>query len=364
VSRANLAALTLGVVVACGPSPIVPRPLPSPPAVRAEKVGAGFLVTEPAPDVKVGANRSGELVGPKVTKDFQGTPTSNSWWSSLIWQYDATNPYSLNLFAHPLVFRAASDGLGLSYPTRPSVAKREYMYRYSEDLRAGLVGMKSPDTRVSSYSDWAVTPEWKSDKGVLRATIGHGMPFVYFSKTDPAAAFVRIADDKAGGLEVWHDAEGVVGLSVAGHHYGVFGPGRCRWLRSGATFTSDLAGRTTSPSPFSGCETGNAGAFQQHAYAFVTKTNVIGATTKAGRARNQVRVSTTMKEEGTNLSTDPLIASSTPVATSRTLLGRESCAARGDGLPAPSRFTSMKFGGICRCFPRSTKRTWERSSRT
>src|SRR6476659_11113492 len=76
------------LLVSCGPSRLEPRPLPAAPGVRSEKVGAGFLVTEPAPDLKVGANRRVELVSPKVTKDFQGPPTSNTWWSSLIWQYD------------------------------------------------------------------------------------------------------------------------------------------------------------------------------------------------------------------------------------------------------------------------------------
>ena len=74
--------------VACGSSTVEPRALPSAPSLRSEKVGAGFLVTEPSADVKVGVNRRGDLVSPKVTKDFQGPPTSNTWWSSLIWQYD------------------------------------------------------------------------------------------------------------------------------------------------------------------------------------------------------------------------------------------------------------------------------------
>ena len=357
MSRAILAPLTLGVVVGCGPSPIAPRPLPAPPAVRSEKVGAGFLVTEAAPDVKVGANRSGELVGPKVTKDFQGPPTSNSWWSSLIWQYDAANPYSLNLFAHPLVYRATSDGLGVSYPSRPSVAKREYMYRYSEDLRAGVLGMKSPDTRVASYSDWAVTAEWKSEHGVLQATFGHGMPFVYFTKTDPAAAVVRIAEDKAGKIEVWKDAEGVVGLSAAGHHYGIFGPGRCRWVRSGASFTSDLAGKdyfSIAVLPDAKPET--LELFRQHAYAFVTKTNVSWRYDE-GKAELETKfeLSSTMKEEGKDLATDPLIALYRHqwLHTRTPLLGQEYMSPRGAMKLArgPSFSTVMKFPGVLPVLP-------------
>jgi endoglucanase Acf2 len=303
------AAFALALLVSCGPAQIETRPLPRQPAVRAEKVGAGFLVTEPAPDVKVGANRKGELVAPKVTKDFQGTPTSNTWWSSLIWQYDAGNPYSLNLFAHPLVVRAASDGLALSYPTRPTVAKREYMYRFSEDLRAGLVGMKSPDTRVAAYSDWSVTAEWKASHGAMRATVGHGFPFVYFSKSDPGGAFVRVAEG-AGKVDVWHEGDSVVGLTVAGHHYGIFGPTKSQWARAGASFTSDLGGKdyfSVAVLPDAKPET--LELFRKHAYAFVARTNVSWRYDEA-KAELETRfdVSTSPKEQGGDLSNDPLVA--------------------------------------------------------
>src|SRR5581483_10335398 len=153
-----------------------------------------------------------------------------------IWQYDTNNPFSSNMFAHPLAFRAAADGLGISYPTRPAIAKREYMFRYSEDLRAGIVGMASPDTRVAAYSDWSVTPEWRSSRGTLRATLGHGLPFVYFTKTDPSPIFVRPGADK-GPIDVWHIGGAVLGITVAGHHYGLFAPTGSSWTESRGSYT-------------------------------------------------------------------------------------------------------------------------------
>jgi endoglucanase Acf2 len=295
-------------LVACGVSPIDRRPLPSTPTVPAEKVGAGFLVTAPASDVKVGANRNGDLVSPKVTKEFRGAPTSNTWWSSLIWQYEPSNPYSENLYAHPLVLRAAADGLGISYPTRPAIAKREYMYRYSEDLRVGLVGMRSPDTRVASYSDWAVTPEWKAERGFFRATVGHGLPFAYFTKNDPADAVVRIAADKASQLEIWHDGAGVLGVTIAGHHYGIFGPSNSTWRQSGAEFISHLAGKdyfSIAVLPDAKPET--LELFRRHAYAFVTRTSVSWHYDEAhAELGTKFDFATSLKEQGQ--SPEPLFA--------------------------------------------------------
>jgi endoglucanase Acf2 len=349
----------VGVVLllgSCGPAPIEPRPLPVAPSARAEKVGAGFLATE-SPDVKVGTNRRGELVSPKTTQDFHGPPTSNTWWSSLIWQHDAANPYSLNLFAHPLVLRAARDGLGLSYPTQPEVARREYMYRFAEDLRAGIVGMISPDTRVASYSDWAVTAEWRAEHGALRATMGHGLPFVYFSKTDSGSVFVRVAEDKARNVEVWHEGDAVLGLTVAGHAYGVFGPTKSRWTHSGTSFTSDLAGSdyfSVAVLPDAKRET--LELFRTHAYAFVTKTSVSWRYDEAkAELETQFALATAPKEMGSDLSSEPLfalyrhqwLASQTP------MLAHEYVSPRGAMKlsQGPSFSTKMKFHGILPILP-------------
>src|SRR3982750_3480974 len=83
-------------LLTCGPGKLEPRAQPAPlPESRAEKVAAGFLLTVPPQDLELPANHKKKPVRPKVTEDFRGTPTSNDWWSSLIWQNDTkgTNPY-------------------------------------------------------------------------------------------------------------------------------------------------------------------------------------------------------------------------------------------------------------------------------
>ncbi len=311
ISRtAVIGAMAFALAAACGPASIEPRPLPTRPSVRAEKVGAGFVVTELPKGEKVATNRRGDPVVPKVTKDFDGRATSNSWWSSLIWQFDAQNPYSYNLHAHPLVLRAAAGGLAIAYPTDPAIAKREYMYRFSADLVAGLAGLKSPDARVAAYSDWAVTAEWRTDRDALRATFGHGMPFVYFTKTGPAAASVRVASDKSAELTVWREEGPVVGITVGKHHYGLFGPSRTQWTRTGSVFTSDLGGRdyfSVAVLPDAKPET--LEVFRQHAYVFVTKTRVSWSyEEKTADVETKFEVTSVPKEQGRGVSNEPLLA--------------------------------------------------------
>src|SRR5437764_7900218 len=96
-------------LLTCGPSKIEPHAQSAPlPESRAEKVASGFLLTVPPKDLDLPANSKKKPVRPKVTEDFRGTPTSNDWWSSLIWENDTkeTNPYSDAMYAHPLTLKA------------------------------------------------------------------------------------------------------------------------------------------------------------------------------------------------------------------------------------------------------------------
>ena len=173
------------VVAACGPSSISPRAKsPAPPQGTAEKVGEGYYLTKMPKGVEVPADVNGKPVQPKVTADFAQIPTSNEFWSSIIWQFDARgkNPYSDQMYPHPFTFKAQGGGLEVGYPTEPKVNKKDYMFWHQADLTVGISGQKFPDTRVAAYSDWAVTAAWDNGSAGFRATMGHGLPFVYFTK--------------------------------------------------------------------------------------------------------------------------------------------------------------------------------------
>src|SRR5262245_11496674 len=114
-------------------------------------VGPGFYSSWLPPGEKPPATASGAAAKPKLAPGFKQLPTTNEWWSSLIWQWhdgkDA-NPYSENMFPHPLTLRARAAGLELGYPTQPTIDARRYAFPHRPDLLVGVEGLSAPDTRV------------------------------------------------------------------------------------------------------------------------------------------------------------------------------------------------------------------------
>ena len=309
-SRTRLPQLLLLAALAnCGGGTIDPAGLPVHPPGKAKKVGAGFLTKTVPSDEHVAVDEKLKRASPKVTANFVGVVKTNTWWSSLIWQYDQKNPYSSNLYAHPLAMRAFKDGLGISYPDTPKVEPRQYMYSYAEDLRVGLDGLAAPDTRVASYSDWSVTAEW-SGASALRATIGHGLPFVYFTKTGSANAVVQAGGEDKGGVDVWQEGGEALGITVHGHHYGLFAPSKARWQKNGSKFESDLAGKgyfSVAILPSKGAD--QLELFRKHAYAFVTDTKLSYVYDEpSAKLSATYEFSTRQMDEQKGLSADPIVA--------------------------------------------------------
>lgn len=237
-------------------------------------VGVARYTTAPLGDGKPPSNARGEAVRPKVTAAFDGVPTTNEWWSSLIWQFDRDNrpnPFSEPLFAHPLTLQAHAGGLGLAGPGAPQVSARAFFFPYREDLRVGVAGLAAAAARVAGYGDWTVTAQWESGDRRLEATFGHGLPFAYFEAAGgpatvelPAAAEVRVMGDAAAVL-----------VTVQGRAYGLYGPRGASWVRDGRRLTSTLAGKgyfslATLPDD----RPATFARFRKHAFAFVTGTRV------------------------------------------------------------------------------------------
>ncbi|MDB4980763.1 MAG: hypothetical protein JWM82_1515 [Myxococcales bacterium] len=355
---------------ACGPSQVKPRSIPSAPGVPSHKVSKGFVVTVAPEGIVVGADNKRHAVKPKVTDEFEGPPTSNDWWSSLIWQFDATEPYSFEMFPHPFALRARKEGLALGYSSKAVVKGREYKFPYERDLVVGLEGLASPDTRVASYSDWAVTADWRTGESHLRATFGHGMPFVYFERQGTAAAVVDVSrlapSDKAdkGGnkpekadVNVWFDAGGVIGLTVGEHHYGLFAPTSAKWARKGEAFTSSLDGKdyfSVAVLPDKRPET--LKLFREHAYAFITETRVSWKyDEKTAALTSTFTTKSTLKDDAAGLSNVPLTALYRHqwLHTTDKLLAYEYASPRGAmKLFAGASFsTTMPFGGVLPVVP-------------
>jgi endoglucanase Acf2 len=229
------------------------------------------------------------------------------------------------MFPHPFALRARGDGLALGYSDKAAVKGREYMFPYERDLVVGLQGLASPDTRVAGYSDWAVTADWRTGGNRLRATFGHGMPFVYFERKGDAPVTIKVSrfrkgvdkdTDEAKGapkaedVEMWSENGGVVGITVGDHHYAFFAPTSASWTRKGDTFSSTLDGKdyfSVAVLPDRKPET--LKLFREHAYAFVTETRVSWTyDEKKAQLTSRFAVKATPKETGKGLSASPLIA--------------------------------------------------------
>jgi len=304
-------------LVTCGPSKLEPRSQPAAlPESVAQKVAAGFILTIPPKDLDLPANSKKKPVRPKVTDDFRGTPTSNDWWSSLIWQNDTkeVNPYSDPMYAHPLTLKAEADGLGIGYPTKPDVSAYQYMYWYAKDVAIGLEGLKAPATRVAGYSDWAVTASWQGESSELRATFGHGLPFVYLTKKGAAAARISPQHEtykhEKLDVKVWHQGGEWLGFSVADRNYAAFAPTGSEWKSAGDAFVSDLGGKDFfSVAVLPDTSAATVELFRSRAYAFVTDTRVswkYDAPTAVLRSTFEVK--TELKEDGHGHLNEPLLA--------------------------------------------------------
>ena len=234
-------------------------------------VGLGGYVTT-LPEVWGGgafqsgpSDASGNPVVPRVSGDFSGPVQTSDWWTSLIWPFYSNNTHSEGLFPHPLTAKGVAGGLEVGYPTMINyddnyhqrdhtwAVDRGYYYLHEEnsqidgggvlvqsyhDLVAGVSGLNGPQATVAAYSDWLVTAEWQDGVRSMRLTLGHGLPFVYVTDVVGGNGQVTFS----GTPTIWHDGGAVLGVTVNGNHYGVFGPTGSDWTGT-AVLQSTLNGQ-------------------------------------------------------------------------------------------------------------------------
>ncbi|MEV0609138.1 glycosyl hydrolase [Polymorphospora rubra] len=236
-----------------------------------------------------------------------GAVPTNDWWSSLLFkQQIGSCQHSGPLHAHPMSFQPESGGLGVSYTTEAAISGSatgvgEYHYPYTREFTLGVVGLNSPDTKVDGWTDWTVTPYWSDGARTLKATIGHGLPFVYAQVTggDAQLSF-------PGTPTVWSNSGNRVGFSMRGHDYVAYGPTGSTWTVSGTTIRSNLAGRgyfsvallPTTPSTSATDRTNLANTYATYAHRHVTGTRVAWNFNQATSTVNATYTFTTTAREG------------------------------------------------------------------
>ncbi len=226
-------------------------------------VGAGSYSTS-LPSGAVGPqNSSGQGLSPKVTSDFSLPIQTNDFWSSLIYPFFSV-PHSNVMYAHPVNAKAVANGLEIGYTSEHVFAANDYLYPYSHQLTVGVSGLSASNTETQSYGDWTVTAQWEDGANAMEATLGHGLPYVFFKISGGDAVVTPAA-----AAQVWFNQDEVLGLTVDGKPYGIFAPTGSAWSDTGV-FQSSLNGKDyLSVALLPDANPATLELFRKHAYAFV-----------------------------------------------------------------------------------------------
>ncbi len=277
-------------------------------------VGKGSYTTTLPAGRKVPADSLGVPVDPQVTADFNQPVASNEWWSSFLYKrVPNQHGNSGKSYPHPLTIRGAPTGLEMGYADVATkgmdweweFAGGTYEYPHIADLVVGIEGLNVPISKTAGYSDWAVTADWTDGAKNLRATLAHGNPYAFFKITGGGA---KIAFASA--PIVWSEDGGILGVTVAGHNYGIFPPAGSAWITAGNARTSSLAGKdylSVGLLP-DGLATDDArkqalALFRVHAYAFITKTRAAWAYDEKTALVTTTLTTETVAKEGTETRT-------------------------------------------------------------
>jgi len=237
---------------------------------------------------------SGANAVPKVSSSFSKPVQTNDYWSSLIYPF-AGDPFSNVLHAHPLSLKARTNGLQMGYTATAVFSNQDYLFPFSPQLTVGVAGLSAPKAVADDYGDWTVTVLWDDGTRTMRATVGHGLPFVYCVISGGPANVTSSSSPT-----IWYNQQGVAGLTVAGRHYGLFAPDGSVWTGS-TTLHSSLNGKSYfSVALLPDNTPATLEVFRQHAYAFVTGSTVSWTYDEASAQLSSVFAYTTELKESLN----------------------------------------------------------------
>ncbi len=248
-------------------------------------VGSGSYTTNfPGTDA---ASRNGFPSGnPQLSGVASGKPVpTNDWWSKLVKENHADN-----LFNYPMTLKTTNKGLVVSYIPWGVIDDQE-------PIVVGTTGLNASSATVADHSDWTVTINW-NDK--LQATVGIGMPFLYFEKKDAEQVEIQI---NLGMVTVSNEMI-VVNDARNGADFVIYAPSGSSWTQNGSVYTSSLNGENywsvaMLPQDVSNVTTA-AEEFKKYAYVFPTNTTVSWSFDQSNATvRTDFTISKEIKE-GTN----------------------------------------------------------------
>lgn len=282
-----------------------------------------------------------------VTEKMQ----TNDWWSNLAW-----NQYSEAQYPHPLAMKNQSDGMRIYYPGNRITGNTACICGWMNDIHDFVVGHSNqatfPDAKVDGFSDWFVSALYQNGDNSIKATYGHGSPFVYFTYEggDPKISFYDTPTVWSGNAN-----SSVLGITIAGAHYALFGPTGSTWSGIGTKVLTNNIGSNDYFSiavlPDNKAET--LSKFKQYAYSYVTDTKVSWSYNESASEMMTTYTYSTEAKEGTQTGTIFSLYPHQWKATNKALLGYTYNSVRGlmKTAEGSSFQTNMKFTGVLPTLP-------------
>lgn len=242
-------------------------------------------------------------------KQTVGTVPTSDWASSIVF-----DKYSESLYAHPLAYRAASNGMQMANPavqTTPSPIDSEpqvdsLLNDSTVELVVGGEGFSAKDAKVDKTTDWTydIVMENESGSASLQTTMSKGSPYAYykFNNVTPKISLGAGATD----LVIYKNNNNQLGISVRNledgstHYYGVYAPAGTTWTNAGGALTATLPGGKNyiSVAALPDGSDGTFADYAQYAYNFITNTVV-----EWDYNEETSKVTTTYNFETTNMET-------------------------------------------------------------
>ena len=190
-------------------------------------IGSGsYTTTFPGTDA---AGRNSFPSGSPLTVGnaaLKPVPT-NDWWSNKV-----KNNHSDNLFNYPFTLKTTNNGLVVSYIPWGVIDN-------ILPVVVGVTDLNASAAKVSDFSDWTVSMNWKDQSHDFTATSGIGMPFLYFTKDSSDLAQVIVNE----GTVTINNEILVIVNARNGADFAVYAPSGSTWTKTGNTYTSNLNGK-------------------------------------------------------------------------------------------------------------------------
>ncbi|MDE6277841.1 MAG: hypothetical protein K2M06_07010 [Muribaculaceae bacterium] len=256
-------------------------------SVMAYTAGAGsYLTTFPGTDA---AGRNSYPQGPPALSGAAAelpAPT-NDWWSN-----ELINPHGAGIFNYPMGLKPVDEGLVLVRPFEQQAITAE------NPLLVGIEGISATQTTVCNHSDWTVTLSWRSGSAAMEATIGQGMPLVYFTRTAGAGP-VRVSFTGGVAKSVAPNVVVITGC-YNNAKYVLYSPSGSTWSVNGNIISSDLNGKnywSVGMLPDDKNPEQTAKSWEASAFAFPAETRAEWSYTPSdGRVVSRYIVNTDVKE--------------------------------------------------------------------